>query len=1067
MILSMTMPVSPAGVIVSEDAGNAEPRLLIDDADDLIVPEWETYELSGCHTYSRSVQINGTLTVKPYDGVNDTTGTITLSSRWIIIGKGGAIVADGRGYGGGGGAWDSKGGVGGKGGNGGGIVSQGGAGGGGGGSNGGRGGAGGTDGTNGAPGTAIGGGKGGDLIIPNYMIGGIGGSGFGGGGGGGSGDSSIGFGGGGGGSGGNSSDYGISFGGNGSGPACGMGGIPNGGKGNNGGYAVDGVNGDKSIDISVLKGSGGGGGATGGLNGSGGGGGAGGGSVALISTGDIINEGNITTVGGGGGIGGMRLRHGGDGGGGAGGGIMISGLNVTLNGTLDARGRDGDMCATVNGGTVKVFSETSRTGSATILAGRTYLACKPRMQGLILPQNDGMAPLLTSFHWRNGFDPDGDDLSYQLQVSTMPAFMINNLNVEGINGTTYTSSRELYGNPSFWRARAKDNVSYGAWSETWRFYTDINPPSSSVQPLPCFTNSSHFNVSWSGTDDISGIGAFCVYISDDARPYNIWINGTSQISAGYGGKDGHNYSFYSEAVDRCGNRERHIAGVAFTTVDTTPPVSEIVDTPACENKIAFDVSWSGMDAVSGIRSYDVFVADGEAPFVPWKENVSWTSARFEGEDGHEYTFYSIACDKAGNREEAPAPSRMARVKVDSVQPQTSARVGLPNIGHDPVCVYITTPVYLDGTDDFAGVNGTYYSIDGGLATRYSNEIRNSAPGSHNMTFWSVDRAGNEGAAGSLWFFVDAEGPVAAVRFDGPSYIAGEVAYISSETSMILSAEDNGSGVDYAECSLDHKGYQLYEQPLKIGTPGAHNLTYRSVDKLGNIGTQMGIRISVDMQSPSTRAEGDFPTVSNKDIVLALKAADADSGVAGTFFRVARENGLEGNFNAGTEVRIEAGADHLRDGNYTIRYYSADNVNNTEHVKELKVRIDTQVILKLGFSGEPSVRESRYSLEGMTEPGATLKVDGNDAHVSADGSFVWGLELDPGRNKVVLTVTDSAGNTLTKTVYIEYEQPLTGIGWFWAVLVGLLVIGGVVGGKLFYIKKWKNDVAGRKRGRMSE
>jgi LPXTG-motif cell wall-anchored protein len=82
-------------------------------------------------------------------------------------------------------------------------------------------------------------------------------------------------------------------------------------------------------------------------------------------------------------------------------------------------------------------------------------------------------------------------------------------------------------------------------------------------------------------------------------------------------------------------------------------------------------------------------------------------------------------------------------------------------------------------------------------------------------------------------------------------------------------------------------------------------------------------------------------------------------------------------------------------------------------------------------------------------------------LSADGRFTYDMGLRPGRNRATIAIVDVAGNTLTETVYIEYDQPLTGTGWFWMVLVGLLVVGGVVGGGLFFWKKRKGRLAARK------
>jgi hypothetical protein len=98
----MVLAGAPSAASGSGSAsGGAGPRST-NDASDLIISAGETLELSGDISYSRSVQINGTLTVKPFDGLSPSTGLLTLRAPWIIVGQGGKIVADGRGFGGGG-----------------------------------------------------------------------------------------------------------------------------------------------------------------------------------------------------------------------------------------------------------------------------------------------------------------------------------------------------------------------------------------------------------------------------------------------------------------------------------------------------------------------------------------------------------------------------------------------------------------------------------------------------------------------------------------------------------------------------------------------------------------------------------------------------------------------------------------------------------------------------------------------------------------------------------------------------------------------------------------------------
>ena len=72
--------------------------IVIDTAENLIIPAGETHTLCSSHTYQNSVQIDGTLYIKSYDGTSD-TGQLLLSAATLTIGPGGRICADGKGFG--------------------------------------------------------------------------------------------------------------------------------------------------------------------------------------------------------------------------------------------------------------------------------------------------------------------------------------------------------------------------------------------------------------------------------------------------------------------------------------------------------------------------------------------------------------------------------------------------------------------------------------------------------------------------------------------------------------------------------------------------------------------------------------------------------------------------------------------------------------------------------------------------------------------------------------------------------------------------------------------------------
>jgi hypothetical protein len=711
-----------------------------------------------------------------------------------------------------------------------------------------------------------------------------------------------------------------------------------------------------------------------------------------------------------------------------------------------------DALSTTNGGTVKIFFDTDNTGTAQIQAGRTYRNGRPKMQGLTLPENDGTGLVRTDFSWKAATDPEGDSVTYHIQVSASASFTSTTIDKQGLTQTQYTSETDLIGTAFYWRVRARDTIGYGSWTPAWKFLTDVTPPESHVNPLPSYTNNTNFTVSWTGADDSSGVAGYDIFVAEGTGSLSFlpWLENNCKTSAVFQGKDGVKYNFFSVATDRGRNREADPGQPdAFTTVDASPPVTTMAPLTPFQGSLRFQLSWSGKDATSGVQYYNAYIADGESDFELLQEHTTKNSLEFDAEDGHDYKFYIVGCDNAGNWEAMPSASRILKTRMDLTPPEVTLRPGTPNFGLDPVYITAATPIYLDSTDNFAGVNGTFYNIDGRGAKLYANSIKEGAPGSHNMTYWATDKAGNKGEDGLLWFSVDPDAPTTVISYDGPGFISGDKVFVTAATSVVLTSTDAASGVNYIEYNLDKRSYVHYSTPLKF-TTGTHSLVLRALDKVGNTGAEQAVTITVDATAPATRTDGDFSTVSKDDITFGLVATDGESGVAQTYFRVLPEKDKTGDFQAGTSVTVEASSG---DGNYTVQYYSVDRVNNAEKAKELKVRIDTQVALQLGFVGTPSVSSSKYLLEGKTEPGAKMTIGINDVLVSADGSFAQELELKPGKNKIVLDITDQAGNTRDETVTITYNQPVASADWFLPLLV-LVVIAAVVGGAAFMFMRGK-------------
>jgi hypothetical protein len=1046
LFLSVLMAAPALLPACAGEPGAAEgPALarVTDNSSDLIIGLGETYTLGGTHAYTRSVQVNGTLRVTPYDGVNESTGTLALSAPWIYIGPAGRITGDGRGFGGGGGGQNSDdnvaGGSGGSGGRGGAgrdsYYSVTGwqnpdAGGGGGGSNGGAGGR-----PGGVAGTENGGGTGGSGLGGN---GGNGGTGFGGGGGGGAGGIGGGSGyggaggGGGGGSGGKTADW--YNGGDGAGPFGGAGGAgitsgAGGAQGSDGGYLVKKGNGDTSTDLSVVMGGGGGGGgATSDVvyGGAPGGGGAGGACVSLTSSGDLKILGSITTTGAGGGTGGMgrKASQGSAGGGGAGGGIALRGEAVTLGADLDARGRNQDTLTTGNGGTVKIVY-TERTGAGVVSAGRVFKNGRPVIPGLLLPENNSFINSDPQFNWTFAADPDGDAPLHHLMVDDDPAFSSPELDRTGLPGAALEPSGTLPDGTYYWRVRAGDAWGFGRWSETWKFTIDRADPSSSVGPLPAYTTTFDIDLSWNSSDDASGVSNCTLYVSENGGDFRPFLNRTALSSAAFTGAEGRNYRFYSVARDRARNEEKAPDGPdASTTVDTLAPVSTMSRLPAYTNSSSFPVSWSGKDETSGLASYTVYVSDNEGEFSPWQDAVEAKGAVFSGVDGHSYRFYVRARDIAGNFEGEPGPGSIVATAVDLTAPGIRMNIGDPQDGRDPVFIAPSTPITAASEDSFSGLSGILYSVDGGGAQSYSGPITGLSPGFHNLSIWSEDNAGNRGKTLALWLFVDGQAPRTVFSLEGNNTTRAGVRYVTPQARVVLECRDNGSGVLSVEYALDGD-YQAYTGPFPVGGSGARTLRFRGTDRLGNREAEQSAPLFVDGLPPSTTAT---VTVDREAMAasVAFMAADAASGVAATRYRVFRNGALFQDWTTGASWQLAMAQDQSTDGNYTVEYGSSDNLGNAEAPRTVKLSIDTVAALEMA-SGDRSTSTDTFIVSGRAEQGSTVSVNGRPVPTSSNGSFSTEVALKEGKNLITVTVRDRAGNEQTRDFTVTYNKPAAAAG----------------------------------------
>jgi len=103
-------------------------------------------------------------------------------------------------------------------------------------------------------------------------------------------------------------------------------------------------------------------------------------------------------------------------------------------------------------------------------------------------------------------------------------------------------------------------------------------------------------------------------------------------------------------IDSYGNTSTPVSDtILLDTVKPTASVRAPAGVTAAAPNARFRVSWSGVDAGSGVKSYDVAYRIGRrGSWKRWKTGVTVLRGRFTARTGKTYFFRSRAKDKAGN-----------------------------------------------------------------------------------------------------------------------------------------------------------------------------------------------------------------------------------------------------------------------------------------------------------------------------------------------------------------------------------------------------------------------------------
>ena len=176
-------------------------------------------------------------------------------------------------------------------------------------------------------------------------------------------------------------------------------------------------------------------------------------------------------------------------------------------------------------------------------------------------------------------------------------------------------------------------------------------------------------------------------------------------------------------------------------------------------------------------------------------------------------------------------------------------------------------ILLSATDNLSGVATTFVAVDGADPVE-SDAVTVSGRGSHLVSFWSVDVAGNIETASEVKVLIDESGPVVTHQVTPAANDAG---WHNTAPTVSWKCEDSDAGIE------------VCPDPVTVLEDGPGQVvTGEAFDRVGNR-TVDSVTVNLDRQAPSVEpvlsAEPNEAGWLNAPVVVSWVCSDAMSGVA--------------------------------------------------------------------------------------------------------------------------------------------------------------------------------------------
>lgn len=342
---------------------------------------------------------------------------------------------------------------------------------------------------------------------------------------------------------------------------------------------------------------------------------------------------------------------------------------------------------------------------------------------------------------------------------------------------------------------------------------------------------------------------------------------------------------------RAKNPVNNWSPVQFTEVfvDMTAPLTEA----KWNDKTAYDkgktlylqlnskLTLVAQDNLSGVGRTE-YSWDGEK-FVPFLEPIVV-------EKSGPQTLYYRSLDKVGNTESTKKLDFIA----DGTPPASQMKLlgagkpitheGKPFLGASDASGF-----ELSADDDASEVKQIMVSIDGAAYQPYLKAIYFLKDGPHALRYYSEDNVGNREQPKLVSAYIVSQAPRTSATAIGKLVNTGGMNFGARDFQLKLEAKDNVIGLDRIELKLDdEKDFRPYVEPIRFTRQGYQQVSYRSVDRAGNVEPTRIFAINIHTTPPETNLTTSIPLVLREGLsyspspnVLSLNVSNSTVGVEST------------------------------------------------------------------------------------------------------------------------------------------------------------------------------------------